>query len=108
MQTFLPRLNKKWLNYLLKLFKLDKLIDLNKLIALITLGGLGFEDQKIPTRRTRTTILPFTRPCRFVKAKRPMEKEKMVSPGLPCGRQKIFLFNLKEWGGAEKDCATSA
>ena len=32
----------------------------------------------------------------------------MVSPGLPCGRQKIFLFNLKEWGGAEKDCATSA
>ena len=27
------------------------------------MGGLGFEDQNIPTRTTRTT-LPFTRPCR--------------------------------------------
>ena len=51
---------------------------------------------------------PLLGPCRCVKVKRPKEEEKMVSPGLPCGRKKIFLFNLKEWGGAEKDCATSA
>ena len=26
------------------------------------MGGMGFEDQNVPTRRRRT--LPFTRPCR--------------------------------------------